>query len=84
MAGHSLSDEREKTYNPDYYTQQGSHSDMKQKSSFTDKQRLREFGTTKLALQQMTKDLLRQKTQKRFINSNPKQQSKLQQNHTYQ
>ena len=51
--------------------------------SFTNKQRLREFGTTKLALQQMTKDLLRQKTQKRFINSNPKQQSIQYQDHTY-
>ena len=31
MAGHTLSDER-KTYNPDYFTQQGSHSNMKEKS----------------------------------------------------
>jgi len=32
MAGHTESDEREKTYNQDYCTQQGSHSDMKEKS----------------------------------------------------
>ena len=31
MAGHTYSDER-KTYNPDYYTQQGYHSNMKEKS----------------------------------------------------
>ena len=32
MAKHSQSDEREKTYKPDYYTQQGYHSNMKEKS----------------------------------------------------
>ena len=52
--------------------------------SFTDKQKLREFITTKLALQQMLKDLSRQETQKGCINSNPKQQSKWQWDHTYQ
>ena len=52
---------------------------------FTNKQKLREFSTTKPALQQMLKDFSRQETQKRFIiNSNPKQQSKWQWNHTYQ
>ena len=51
--------------------------------SFTDKQKLREFSTTKPALQQMLKDFSRQETQKRFINSNPKQQSKWQRDHTY-
>ena len=49
---------KEKTYNPDYYTQQGSHSNMKEIKSFTDKQKLREFSTKKPALQQMLKDLL--------------------------
>ena len=44
--------------------------------SFTDKQKLREFSTTKPALQQMLKDFSRQETQKECINSNPKQQSK--------
>ena len=39
--------------------------------SFTDKQKLREFSTTKPALQQMLKDFLRQETQKTFIISNP-------------
>ena len=58
----------EKNLQPNYYTQQGSHSNMKEKEkekeyegeikSFTDKQKLREFSTTKLALQQMLKDLL--------------------------
>ena len=52
--------------------------------SFTDKQKLREFSTTKPALQQMLKDFSRQETQKRFINSNAKQQSKSQWDHTYQ
>ena len=32
MAEHTKSDEREKTFNPDYCTQQGSHSNMKEKS----------------------------------------------------
>ena len=53
--------------------------------SFTDKQKLREFSTTKPTLQQMIKDLLQTgKTQKMCINSNPKQQSKWQRGHTYQ
>ena len=51
--------------------------------SFTDKQKLR-VSTTKPAFQQMPKDLLGQETQKRCINSNPKQQSKWQWDHTYQ
>ena len=51
--------------------------------SFTDKQKLREFSTTKPTLQQMLK-ISRQETQKRSINSNPKQQSKWQQDHTFQ
>ena len=39
--------------------QQGSHSDLAEKfKSFTDKQKLREFRTTKPALQQMPKELL--------------------------
>ena len=49
--------------------------------SFTDKQKLREISTTKPTLQQMLK-ISRQETQKRSINSNPKQQSKWQQDHT--
>ena len=51
--------------------------------SFSDKRKLREFSTTKPTLQQMLK-ISRQETQKRFINSNPKQQSKWQQDHTFQ
>ena len=43
---------------------------------FTNKQKLREFSTTKPALQQMLKDFSRQETLKRFINSNPNQQTK--------
>ena len=46
--------------------------------SFIDKQKLRQFSTTKPAFQQMLKDLLRQETQKRFMKLNPKQQSKWQ------
>ena len=53
-------------------------------NSFTDKQKLREFSTPIPALQQMLKDFSRLETQKRFINSNPKQQSKWQWDHTYQ
>ena len=41
--------------------------------SFSDKQKLRQFSTTKPALQQMLKIFSRQETQKRCINSNPKQ-----------
>ena len=41
--------------------------------SFTDKQNLREFSTTKPALQQMLEDFSRQETEKGCINSNPKQ-----------
>ena len=44
--------------------------------SFADKQKLREFSTTKPALQQRLKDHSRQEIQKRFISLNPKQQSK--------
>ena len=42
--------------------------------SFTDKQKLREFHSTKPALQQMLKDLIfsRQETQKGCMNVNPK------------
>ena len=47
-----------KTYNQDYYTRQGSHLDDGEIKSFTDKQKLREFSTTKPALQQMVKELL--------------------------
>ena len=47
------SDERKKTYSPDYCTQQGSHSNMKEKSkSFKEKQKFREFSTSKPSLQQ--------------------------------
>ena len=45
---------KEKKLQPNYYTQQGSHSDMK---SFTDKQELRELSTTKPALQQILNNL---------------------------
>ena len=50
---------KDKTYNPDYCTQQGSHSNMKEKSKALQKQqKLTEFSTTKPAFQQMLKDLL--------------------------
>ena len=50
---------KDKTYNPDYCTQQGSHSNMKEKSKALQKQqKLTEFSTTKPALQQMLKDIL--------------------------
>ena len=52
--------------------------------SFADKQKLRELSTTKPAFQQRLKDHSSQETQKRFISSNPKQQSKWQWDHTYQ
>ena len=47
---------KEKTSNPGYYTQQGYPSNMKEKSK--DKQKLREFSTTKAALQQLLKEFL--------------------------
>ena len=44
---------KEKMYNPDYCTQKGSHSNMKEKSkSFKEKQKFREFSTSKPSLQQ--------------------------------
>ena len=52
--------------------------------SFSDKQKLREFSTIKPALQQILKDFFLDRKQKRFVNSNPKQQSKWQWDHTYQ
>ena len=52
--------------------------------SFTEKHKLREFSTTKPALQQMLKDLLYRGNTEKFINSNLKQQSKWQWDHTYQ
>ena len=51
--------------------------------SFTEKQKLREFSTTKPALQQMLKDFSRWETQKTFIKLNPKQQSKWQWDHQF-
>ena len=44
--------------------------------SFSDKQKLREFSTTKSALMKMLKDLLQTGTQKRLTKLNTKQQSK--------
>ena len=52
--------------------------------SFPDKQKLREFSTTKPALQQMLKDFSRQETQKTVIKWNPKQQNKWQRDLIYQ
>ena len=52
--------------------------------NFTDKQKLRQFSTTKSVLQQMLKIFSRQEIQKRFINLNPQQRSKWQWDHTYQ
>ena len=51
---------------------------------FTDKQKQREFNTTKPALQQMLKDLLQTGNTESVSNSNPKQPTKWQQDHTYQ
>ena len=51
---------------------------------FTDKQQLREFSTTIPALQQMLKDLLQTGNTESVSNSNPKQPTKWQQDHTYQ
>ena len=47
-----------KKLQPRYCTQQGSHSDFMEKSKALDKQKLREFSTTKPALQQMLKEFL--------------------------
>ena len=44
--------------------------------SFSDKQKLREFSTTKSALMKMLKDLLQTGTQKRLTKLNTEQQSK--------
>ena len=50
------------TYNQNYSNQQGSYSDLKEKlkkkkKKLTETQNLREFNTTKSALQQMLKDI---------------------------
>ena len=50
-----------KIYNQDCCTWQGSHKIDGEIKSFSDKQKLREFSTTKLALQQMLKGLYSQK-----------------------
>jgi len=48
-----------KIYNRDYCTWQGSHSKLMEKiKSFPDKQKLREFSTTKPGLQQMLNGLI--------------------------
>ena len=48
-----------KIYNQDYGTQQGSHSKIDGEiKSFSDKQKLREFSTTKPALQQRLKGFI--------------------------
>ena len=52
--------------------------------SFKDKQKLREFSTTKPALQQMLKDLLYTGNTEKVYKLEPKQQSKCQWDHTYQ
>ena len=52
--------------------------------SFTDKQKLREFSTTKPTLQQMLKGFLQTGKTVRFIKANPKQQSKWQCDRTQQ
>ena len=52
--------------------------------SFTDKQKLREFSTTKPALQQMLKDLLQTGNTEMVYKPDSKQQSKWQGDHTYQ
>ena len=50
---------KEKNLQSRLLSQQGSHSNKEGEiKSFTDKQRLREFSTTKPALQQMLKDIL--------------------------
>ena len=43
-----------KTYNQEYSTQQGYHSQLKERESFSEKQKL-EFITAKLALQELLK-----------------------------
>ena len=55
-----------RTYNKEYFTQQDSPSDLMEIKSYPDKQKLREFITTKPALQQMLKELLsREETQEK-------------------
>ena len=59
MAGHTYSDERKKKLQPRLvYPARISFKYEGEIKSFTDKQKLREFSTTKPALQQMIKDLL--------------------------
>ena len=45
-------------YNKEYSTQWSSSPELTEKSKVLDKQKLREFNTTRLALQQMLKELL--------------------------
>ena len=58
MAGHTYSDERENLKTRLLYPARISFKDEEEIKSFTDKQKLREFSTSKPALQQMLKDLL--------------------------
>ena len=64
---------KEKNLQSRLLSQQGSHSNKEGEiKSFTDKQRLREFSTTKPALQQMLKDILYIGNTKRVYKPEPK------------
>ena len=78
MAGHTKSDEKNNLQPRLLYPARISFKYEGEIKSFTDKQKLREFSTTKPALQQMLKDLLYIGNTERFIKINPKQQSKWQ------
>ena len=82
MAGHTKWWKR-KTYNPDYCTQQGSHSNMKEKSKASQTSKTWENSAPNQLSNKWWRIFSRQETQKGCINSNPKQWSKWQWDHTY-
>ena len=84
MAGYTESEERENLQPKLFYPARIAFRYEGEIKSFTDKQKLREFSTTKPALQQMLKDLLYTGNTEKVYKLEPKQQSKWQQVHTYQ
>ena len=55
VAWHNHKGWKGKTYNHEYTIQQGYYSDLKERSIFIDKQKLKGFSTMKPALQEMFK-----------------------------
>ena len=72
---------KEKNYNPDYCTQQGSHSNMKEKSKFYRQAKAERIQHHQTSSSTYAKSSSLDRKWKKCINLNPKQQSKWQQGH---